>query len=140
MGVTTATWRKVGYDKNDDGVIDVDDIRLLSKKDAMMVLQKYYWDRWAADCIQNQAVANMLVDWVWASGRVGIVAPQKLLGVVTDGIVGPVTLAKVNQVDPVLFLQTLYSARITYLKYVLKRDPSQSKFIRGWLRRLNDFI
>ena len=28
MGVTIATWKQVGYDKDGDGDIDVDDIRL----------------------------------------------------------------------------------------------------------------
>ncbi|MEI6901359.1 MAG: glycosyl hydrolase 108 family protein, partial [Bacteroidota bacterium] len=53
MGVTIATWQKVGYDKDGDGDIDIDDIRLLSKEDAIIVLKLNYWNRWKADQILN---------------------------------------------------------------------------------------
>ena len=82
LGVTLATWRSMGYDKDGDGDIDVDDIRLLTKDDAMFVLRYFAWDRWRADEINNQSIANILVDWVYMSGRWGIKIPQRLLGVV----------------------------------------------------------
>jgi len=96
MGVTLATWRQVGYDKDGDGDIDVDDIRKLTREDATVVLKKFYWDRWKADLIRNQSVAEILVDWVWASGKWGIVIPQRLLNVGDDGIVGNQTIEAVN--------------------------------------------
>ena len=140
MGVTIATWRKVGSDKDGDGDIDLDDIRLLSWEDATIVLQNYYWDRWAGDLILNQEVADILVDWVWASGKWGIIIPQRILGVVPDGVVGPMTLAKLNSVNPGIFLYKVYTARVLFLQSLVKHDPTQARFIHGWLRRLNDFI
>ena len=69
MGVTLATWRQVGYDKDGDGDIDADDIRLLTVSDAISVLKTNYWNRWKADQITNQSIAEILVDWVWGSGK-----------------------------------------------------------------------
>lgn len=60
------------------------------------ILRTYYWNRWKADQIENQSIANILVDWVWASGVHGIKKPQSLLGVTADGIVGKATLAAIN--------------------------------------------
>ena len=140
MGVTIATWRRVGYDKDGDGDIDTDDIRLLTRADATLVLKKYYWDRWRADEINNQPVADMLVDWVWASGKWGIVIPQRLLKVPDDGMVGPVTIAKVNSSDPRVLLYRIYRARVLFINDIIQKDPSQSKFLNGWMNRLKDFI
>src|SRR5512133_3253684 len=92
MGVTLSTWRKVGYDKDCDGDIDADDIRMLSKADAISVLKGNYWNCWKADQITNQSIAEILVDWLWSSGKWGIVIPQRLVKVSEDGIVGPATL------------------------------------------------
>ncbi len=138
MGVTIATWRKVGYDKDGDGDIDVDDLRLLSKEDVLnRVLKPHYWDKWKADQIKSQSVANILVDWVWGSGANGIKIPQKLLGLTVDGIVGPKTLAAVNSSDSLALFNAIKAEREAFLYRIVERDPTQKRFIKGWLNRLN---
>ena len=64
MGVTLSTWKQVGYDKDGDGDINADDIRQLSKQDAIAVLKLNYWNRWKANQITNQSMAEILVDWL----------------------------------------------------------------------------
>lgn len=138
MGVTIATWRKVGYDKDGDGDIDVDDLKLLSKDDVLnRVLKPHYWDKWKADQIKSQSVANILVDWVWGSGANGIKIPQKLLGLTVDGIVGPKTLTAVNASDSLVLFNTIKAEREAFLYRIVERDPTQKRFIKGWLNRLN---
>lgn len=138
MGVTIATWRGVGYDKDGDGDIDVDDLRLLTRDDVVeRVMRPHYWDRWQADRIKDQSVANLLVDWVWASGAHGIKKPQAMLGVAADGIVGPKTLAALNAREPRELFAKLHALRTQFINNIVRANPSQKKFLRGWLRRLN---
>lgn len=136
-GVTIATWRKQGYDKDGDGDIDVQDLKLITDADAINIMKKNYWNRWRADEIKDQSIANTLVDWVWGSGKNGIIIPQRLLGVTADGIVGPKTIAALNAQNPSAFFRTLQARRETYLRNIVKNNPSQRRFLNGWLRRLN---
>lgn len=139
MGVTIGTWRKVGYDKDGDGDIDVDDLRLLSKDDVVNhVLKPHYWNRWRADEIKSQSVANILVDWVWGSGKWGIVIPQRILGVKQDGIVGPLTLSALNAREPAELFAAIKAARVNYIDDICRKRRANLKFKKGWLNRLND--
>ena len=139
MGVTIGAWKSCGYDKDGDGDIDVDDLRLLTREDVVnRVLKPHYWDRWKADEIKSQSVANILVDWVWASGAHGIKIPQRLLGVTADGIVGPKTIATVNAKNPRELFDMIKIARFDFIEDICRKRPANNKFKRGWMNRIND--
>ena len=139
MGVTIGAWKSCGYDKDGDGDIDVDDLRLLTREDVVKrVLKPHYWDRWKADLVISQSVANILVDWVWASGAHGIKIPQRLLGVSVDGIVGPKTLAAVNARNPRELFDMIKIARFDFIEDICRKRPANNKFKRGWMNRIND--
>mgnify|MGYP003417976505 CR=1 FL=1 len=138
MGVTIATWKRHGYDKNRDGVIDVKDLKLITKEDAVRIL-RIYWNKWKADQINNQSIANILVDWVWGSGANGIKIPQRILGVKQDGIVGPKTIEAINKYEQKTLFDKIHKAREQYFRDICRRDNTQYVFLNGWLNRLNSF-
>jgi lysozyme family protein len=138
MGITIGTWQQIGYDKDKDGDIDVDDLKAIDAKDYELVVQKF-WDRWKGDQIKNQSIAEILVDWVWTSGSHGIEIPQRLLGVTPDGNVGPKTIAALNAQVPAVIFQRIKEARGAFYDRIVKNNPSQRKWIKGWHNRNNSF-
>lgn len=137
-GVTIATWRQVGYDKDGDGDIDVADLKLITADDAVnRVMKPHYWDRCQADRIKSQSIANLFVDWVWASGKNGITGVQKILGVEVDGIVGEKTLAALNASEPRALFDQILRARTLFIDQIIARRPTSARYRNGWLRRLN---
>lgn len=138
-GVTIGTWKSCGYDKDGDGDIDVDDLHLLTREDVVSrVLKPHYWDRWKADDIKSQSVANILVDWIWASGVNGIKIPQQVLGVTVDGIVGTKTLAALNARNPKELFEKIKEARVQFIEDICRKRPANNKFKKGWLNRINN--
>lgn len=101
------------------------------------IIKGMFWDRWHADGIRSQSVAEALVDWLWHSGAPGITRPQKLLGVKADGIVGPKTIAAVNAADPRKLFEAICADRRTFFYGIVARKPSQGVFLQGWLNRVN---
>lgn len=102
------------------------------------ILKESYWNVWKADQIRNQSLAEILVDWVWASGSKTIKNAQKVLGVTADGIVGVKTLAALNNCsDPHGLFVKLRTARITFVNDIVKARPSQNIWLKGWLNRIN---
>ena len=135
-GITLATWRKVGYDKNGDGKINEEDVKLLTNEDYNRVFKNNFWDACQADSINDQSVANMLVDFAYNSGisRASKYI-QKIVGATVDGIIGTKTIGKINSYkfgQKALF-ETLKKERIKYLKKI--GVGSQEIYLKGWLRR-----
>lgn len=139
MGVTLSTWKAIGYDKDGDGRITQNDLDRMTEEDLYTrILKPHFWDLWKADRIDNQSVANLLVDWVWGSGSWGIVIPQRILNVKADGVVGNVTLSALNAAIQKELFKSIWYERKIYLLNLVVKDPTQKVFLKGWLNRLND--
>ena len=148
-GVTLAVWRKQGYDKNGDGVIDVADLKqvqaladralkLYGRIDVLLnnagvmplsLLEELKVDEW------NQMI-DINIRGV-LNGQWGITIPQKMLGVTPDGVVGDKTIAALNEQDPIAFFNALKTRRREFLQDICRKRPANYKFLRGWLNRLD---
>ena len=137
-GVTIKTYeaycRRKGYPRP-----TVERLKAMPDEHWREILKEMYWDRWKADRIICQSVANILVDWVWASGTYGIKIPQKMLGVKVDGIVGNKTLSAINEYpDQRELFRKIKQERIDFIDRICNSRPENNRFKKGWLNRLND--
>jgi lysozyme family protein len=110
----------------------------LTPEEGAFVLQTY-WNNCKGDQLKNQSIANVLVDWHYNAGFAAIKSAQKALGLLDDGDVGPKTLAVLNSGDGSDVFLKLWKARKSYYQNVAEANTRLSKYLNGWLNRLNDF-
>ena len=132
-GITIGTFRRF-YGKD----ATVDQLKNITDEQWMHIFKRGYWDKWKADYIKNQSIANILVDWAWCSGVVtSIKQAQKILEVRTDGLVGSDTVAAINAADTKILFDKIKRKRFEFVEDIVKRVPSQDRFLKGWKNRIN---
>ena len=134
-GITLATFRNYfGRAKT------CNDLKRITDDQWEHIFKVGYWDKWRADSIESQAIAELLVDWVFNSGTWGIKYPQYVLGVEPDGKVGQITLGAINNhPDKKKLFQQLWERRKKHYEDIVRKNPSKKKFLKGWMNRLNGF-
>lgn len=137
VGITISTYtayrRKKGFKTT-----TVADLKAIDYKTWRDVLKVLFWDRWKADQINNQSLAELVVDWMFGSGKWGIINPQQCLGIADDGIVGAKTIAAINTCDQEAMYNKIWKRRKNFYYGIVAKNPSQKKWLHGWLNRLND--
>jgi len=117
----------------------IDDLKNISDEEWGEIMKSLYWNKFRADKIHNQAIAEIVVDWYINSGTTAIKKVQRLLGVIADGIVGRNTIFAINGMNPQYFFNKVKDARAEYYKKITVRNPTYKVFYNGWMNRLNRF-
>ena len=157
-GVTLNTF-KAYCRKNGFTDSSVRSLRNMKYETWLDIIKTLFWDKWKADEIKDQSVANAVVDWSWVSGRYGITIPQRILGVAQDGIVGKKTIAAINAKDPKEIFDAVQKARLVYTDDIIRssirryenrigrtatpqerKKYTNLKYENGWKRRINSII
>ena len=134
LGITLTTYRQYcGQDKT------IKDLLNMSYGTWCNIMKDLYWDKCLADQIENQAVAEITVDWCVNSGLQGLRKVQEIAGVKPDGIAGPKTLAAINGSEPKELFDRIMAARNLFYENIVKKNPSQRVFLKGWKNRLGKF-
>ena len=158
VGVTLATYKAYRKTKGKKSPTAAD-LRKITYEEWADILKTMFWDKMKADQIANQSIANLCVNTVWGSGPGYIKTIQGTLGVKQDGIVGPITLGKINSWNPQSALfDKLWARRRKFFDDIVARSVAdyeaklgrkaterellthtKKRFLKGWLNRLNDF-
>lgn len=110
--------------------------------DIQYMVDQFYLDRWNRNRfgeINSQAIANLLFDFHVHSQSHAIKTIQQLVGVKADGVMGPVTISAINSADTASLHDRLKAARLSFLKSLIEKDPSQAGFAAGWIARVSKF-
>lgn len=133
-GLTLNTFRRIRPNAT------ATDLKNVSYKEWRDCMKRFYWDKIWGDAIENQSVAEAIMDWYWNSGPTGIRNVQKVVGVKADGVVGKNTIAAINGKDQYDLWAHIQSARYAYFEGCVKKNPEKyKKYFVGWVTRLNEF-
>ena len=127
-----------GWDLIDAGVRNSTELQAL-------VADRYrarYWNLIGGDDIPSHEVACSIFSCAVLSGHVNAIRlAQMVLGLKSDGIRGPKTMAALRSLGPdgeitaVLFDSRYAIARILRYSEIVRRRPRDAIFLRGWINR-----
>ena len=133
MGVTIGAWGAyLGR------AIQPGEMKALTQETVKPFYKAMYWDKVGGDKLPP-SVAYAVFDFAVNAG-VSRAAKflQRAVGAVDDGVVGSGTLGMVAKADPAKLLQNFASQKIAFYTDLAQRNPSQQKFLKGWLARVNE--
>ena len=119
-GVTEAVARRYGY---------VGDMRSLPQSTAMTIAQEEYWTPHNLGALPTWA-AFQLLDAVYNGGG-AVKWAQQVVGCLSDGNLGPVTVAAIAAMNPWEFLSKFNNLRLQYLA-----DLKQPQYADGRMNRI----
>ena len=124
----------------------LDDFKKLTDREAGAFHKRLYWDPLRGDEIALQELANIVVDFQVNHGAVASRTLQQTLNdlgakppLPVDGAIGPAVIAALNAVDQKAVYRRYKKARIQYCNDLVARRPALSKFLKGWLKRVDSF-
>jgi lysozyme family protein len=154
FGVTIHTMRRLGLDLDRDGVVTEQDVRVLSREQAVAIFINHYFERPRIRDLPAALHASVFDMYVNA-GANAVRILQRLLrdmriDVGVDGVIGPQTIAGAQQgmaaaVDH--FVNAYGIARRNYYYALADARPASRKYARrldggkgGWITRAEEFI
>jgi lysozyme family protein/LysM repeat protein len=146
MGIAWKTW--LTYAKSDLGLEPTtSNLKNITSEQAEIIYRKRYWEPKGFCKVVNDKVGLMIYDWTITSGGAGKEV-QKLLtnefkkdvGII-DGAIGSKTIQAVNNVEnQKLLLERIAAIRREYYHMLVKNRPKNSKYIKGWLNRVESCL
>ena len=141
------------YDKGGKtkyGIIEVEarkygftgDMRDLSLDTAKSIYDKKYYHKNRLYEIKDKRISLSICDWTVNSGKWGLKKAQTVLNelgcnLTVDGIFGNKTIQALNEVDSDKFLNLYHNSQRNFYRNIVSYNPSQKKFLRGWLNRVD---
>jgi lysozyme family protein len=126
----------ISYNNNKQHFNSLEDFKKMTYEKACEIAYNNYYKPLHLEKV-NPEVRDQLFDIAFNTGvKRAVILVQRALGLIDDGIMGKITLGCL----PDLKNDRLYNERVKFYNSIVKNNPSQNKFLKGWLNRSNDFI
>lgn len=147
-GISLRYARRIGLDLDGDFDVDDEDILLVTPEIARRLYKEDFYFGPRIDRLP-EPVQPVVFDMAVNHGPPrAVMILQRACNVylntriVEDGIIGPKTakaVQKVYDANGLYFLQQIYIMRVSFYREIVAKDPSQKKFLNGWLNRAKKF-
>jgi lysozyme family protein len=137
-GITLAFVQSSGYNPDADEAF----IQNLSIAEASAIYQTYFWDRYRIGSIGDQSLAGKAFDLTVNMGPAALKLLQSAVNAcggqcVADGVLGPISLAQINALDPVKLLVQFKEEAAQRYQQIATNNAQLAADLTGWLARLN---
>ena len=133
LGVTQRVWEEfVGHP-----VTETDMKALTPEKIAPMYKLKYWNPSYCE--VLPKGLDYVVFDFAVNAGTGRSVKTlQQAIRCVADGVIGPKTMAAINDANPKDLITKFSDARADFYQGIVARKPDQARFIKGWLNRVEE--
>lgn len=154
FGVTIHTMRRLGLDLDGNGTVDSDDVRALTRDQAVEIFIDHYFERPGIRALPL-ALQPTVFDMYVNSGAHAVKILQRLFNemritVEVDGVIGPQTIAAAQRaIDaaPMHIVDAYGIARRNYYYALADKRPASRKYAKrrdggkgGWIARAEEFL
>lgn len=123
-----------------------EDVKDLTKDSALQIYKQFFWNRTRYCEISNQRIANYVIDCAVNHGvqQANKFLQRAIMAVDTppslvedDGVMGNITLSRVNSadIDKLALWCCMKAIRADFFRSLVRKDKTQEKFLKGWLVR-----
>lgn len=121
--------------------VSVEEVKQLSVADARDIYKRRYVEGPGFTKINDEGLRALVVDSAVQHGPTRATEMlQAAVGVPEGGKFGEETEKAVNAADARKLWFKLFGERLRYYGYIVKKSPSQSVFIYGWMSRMSGLL
>ena len=153
-GVTLKTMKRLGHDLNQDGLVDIADLKQLSAAQAVQIFSKDYFYKPQIDQLPHMLHASVFDMYVNAGSHAVKVLQRILIlfdmGITVDGVIGPITIAATQTAArraPDHLVDAYGIESVNYYLSLADARPNLRKFARtrrgakgGWIKRAEKYM
>ena len=113
----------------------ISEVQNMTVTEAGGIYERYYWSPLGLGAVDLPGVATAIFDQSVLNGLGFLKTIQSLLGVESDGEMGPITVAAINAQNQADLIERIISERTLHYRAIVAANPKDAEFLAGWENR-----